>query len=92
MSDVRLAEIQIVFSPPLRHLDKIPGMLPDKGAFVYRIRRDGRVHMSGSCQGSEIGQGGAPRALRRGVEAARGAGYTHYVIQGEEHDPLPLAG
>lgn len=91
MTDVRLAEIEIVYAAPLRHLSD-PRMPPVRGSFVYRVRRDGRPHLSGSCQGSEIGRGGAPRALHRGIEAARGAGYTHYVIRGEEHDPIPLAG
>lgn len=89
-SETRLAEIQIAFSPPLRHLDRIPGMRADRGAFVYRIRRDGRVHMSGSCHGSELGRGGAPRALHRAVEAALGAGYTHFVIRGEEETQISL--
>lgn len=67
-------EIEVVFSPAREDLNDVPGLLPDPGGFVYRIRTEtGGVCISGTSQGLD-----PLKALSRAKSAAKMAGFTHW--------------
>lgn len=74
---MRTAIIEIKFSPPDRDLDSAPGLRPDRGGYVYRVRyEDGQLRLCGTSRGTD-----AECAHRRALLAARKSGFTHYFAQ-----------
>jgi hypothetical protein len=80
-----IAHIEVTYRPPMP--DPVPGMLHDPGGYVYRVRReDRRLRFSGASRGLDV-----EKAKARAMNAAKGAGFTHYRLQGEGGTaPLPL--
>jgi hypothetical protein len=86
---MRIATIDIVWSPPDPRWDNIGFRPPDRGGHLYRIYNHdngNRIHMSGT-------NGRGPNfdgALRRAIKVARDKGYTHYVFMDAPGYPWPL--
>ena len=86
MKHMQTAIIDVKFSPPDARLDGVPGLRPDPGGYVYRIRyTDGRLRICGTSSSDD-----ASRALSVALYAARHAGFTHWMAQGETGDAHPL--
>lgn len=84
---MKIAEIEINFSEPHGVLAQLPWVRMDPGAYVYRLYRDGKVHLAGSTQFQRHEK---DRALERVLMVARRSGYTHWRVLGSAGEAQPL--
>lgn len=86
---MRIATIEVKFSPPDPRLDRVWGLRPDPGGWVFRLYdEDGRKLVGGAVHGANEAARG--RAFNHAASDARRKGFTHYQMVDAPDAPTPL--
>lgn len=76
---MKLAIIEVKWSPPIKWLDNVPGMKRDLGGFVYRIY-DENMELKVCGSANKLNEN--ETVLRACKIAKRDKGFTHYKLHG----------
>ncbi|RQV02797.1 hypothetical protein DF039_35675 [Burkholderia cenocepacia] len=86
---MRIAGIEVKFSPPDPRLERVWGLRPDPGGWVFRLYdEDGQKLVGGAVHGAD--QAARDRAVSRVLDDARRKGFTHYLMVDASDAPAPL--
>lgn len=78
---MRVATIEVKFSPPDPRLDHVPGLRLDPGGWVFRLYNEaGQTLVCGAVHGAD--EDARKRAFDRAARDARRKGFTHYRMFG----------
>lgn len=77
---MRIARIEVKFSPPDPCLGRVWGLRPDPGGWVFRL--------GGAVHGTD--QAACDRAVNRVLDDARRKSFTHYRMVAASDAPAPL--
>ncbi|MCR4471154.1 hypothetical protein [Burkholderia sp. SCN-KJ] len=87
--DMRIATIEVKFSPPDPRLDHVWGLRPDPGGWVFRLYDEaGQKLVGGAVHGAD--QAARDRAVNRVLDDARRKGFTHYRMVDASDAPALL--
>jgi len=86
---MRIASIEVKFNPPDPLLDRVWGLRPDPGGWVFRLYDEaGQKLVGGAVHGAD--QAARDRAVSRVLDDARRKGFTHYRMVDASDTPTPL--
>ncbi|EDT05904.1 hypothetical protein BamIOP4010DRAFT_0641 [Burkholderia ambifaria IOP40-10] len=86
---MRVAGIEVKFNPPDPRLDRVRGLRPDPGGWVFRLYDGaGQKLVGGAVHGAD--QGAHDRAVSRVLGDARRKGFTRYRMVDASDAPAPL--
>ncbi|TDA45918.1 hypothetical protein [Burkholderia pyrrocinia] len=87
--DMRIADIEVKFSPPDPRLDRVSGLRHDPGGWVFRLYdENGRQLVGGAMHGAD--DVARERAVNHAANDARRKDLTHFQMVGESNAPIPL--